>query len=297
MENVTLTVLGTPSGRDFGAIVSSSGGMALRELPSEEVIALFIEHGALLFRGFEPDRESFREFSGRFASRFTVYPGPTRTTVGDPADAIQTVNGSDRGLSFHSEFSWLPTFPHLCWFHCVKPPTEGGQTLLCDGARVPDELSPSTRSLLEQKRLRWTTQIPLAAARAFLAEDDVEGWIRQSGHEQTFSLDGDSVRIDYIVPALTRSRYGAHLVFTNSLLLWLRDFPHGPLFPRFEDGSQVPAEVLTELIRITDRHAVQVAWQSGDLLMFDNTRVMHGRVKLTHPEARVIHTRFGYAAF
>jgi hypothetical protein len=50
-----------------------------------------------------------------------------------------------------------------------------------------------------------------------------------------------------------------------------------PITVRMEDGAPVPGPVIKELMALNQRLAVAVAWGAGDLLMVDNTRILHGR--------------------
>jgi alpha-ketoglutarate-dependent taurine dioxygenase len=46
---------------------------------------------------------------------------------------------------------------------------------------------------------------------------------------------------------------------------------------RLEDGSKIPAEVVREIEAVSEACTVELPWWDGDLIMIDNTRVLHGR--------------------
>jgi hypothetical protein len=69
------------------------------------------------------------------------------------------------------------------------------------------------------------------------------------------------------------------------------------IFPTFEDGSIIPDAICEELRTVTDELTTAHRWQTGDILMVDNSRVMHGRNEVHDLQERVIWTQFGYASF
>jgi alpha-ketoglutarate-dependent taurine dioxygenase len=59
---------------------------------------------------------------------------------------------------------------------------------------------------------------------------------------------------------------------------------------KFDDNSKIPDELIKELNRIAERITTNIDWQKGDILMIDNTRIMHGRRAFTD-ETREIYIR------
>ena len=97
-------------------------------------------------------------------------------------------------------------------------------------------------------------------------------------------------------PFLHRPLFDQRPVFGNFLLfarymLGTRDFP------RFEDGSVVPDNIVAALKSTSDSITVAHRWQAGDILMLDNSRFMHGRNEVIDPDERQIWTQFGYSSF
>jgi alpha-ketoglutarate-dependent taurine dioxygenase len=46
---------------------------------------------------------------------------------------------------------------------------------------------------------------------------------------------------------------------------------------RFADDSRLPDDVVAEIREVTDKLTLPVAWEARDLIMVDNSRLMHGR--------------------
>ena len=46
---------------------------------------------------------------------------------------------------------------------------------------------------------------------------------------------------------------------------------------RLEDGSRLPRELVQDVVRVQQEVIIDLDWQSGDFVLLDNTRTMHGR--------------------
>jgi len=111
--------------------------------------------------------------------------------------------------------------------------------------------------------------------------------IRQRSYVDMVAV-GGRIRIDHLTAPLVPTRHGQRVAFCNNLLLH-----HGmQAGVPFADGSDLDEAAYERLARLAGRLTVEVAWQSGDVLMVDNTRMMHGRRAILD-ERRLILTRFG----
>lgn len=281
---------------DFGVIVSPDPGTGA-VLPAEErkqVMELFREHGAVLFRHFAADEHDFVSFSSVFTSRFFSHGADRRKKIDEEGTVATAVLG-ERELSLHCELAYVPLGPEVVWFHCKTPPIQDGQTTLCDGVQFYERLSKQTRTLLERKKLKyrhnwgknlWTGFLgvdnPEDAKRIIQTYDGVQ--LRESSNEQ--------LCYDYVSSALKITRFSAEIAFLNSLEILFYDSSYNsPIGVVMDDDSAVPQEILLD-IRETGKKVVRdLTWEKGDVLMFDNNRLMHGRRGFTGE--RTLHTRFG----
>ncbi len=69
-----------------------------------------------------------------------------------------------------------------------------------------------------------------------------------------------------------------------------------PNIIKFEDDADIPEEVMSEINEIAQKITTEIAWQQGDILMIDNTRVLHGR-RAFSDEKREIYIRLCAPAF
>src|SRR5437763_1481966 len=130
----------------------AGGGADICALDRNQIIEAFRESGLVWFEGFALDLDLFREFTTLFTSHFvTEYNPLERHYVGD---GTMTVQYYHEGIPLHGEMAYLPRVspqlapPDILWFYCARPARGHGDTLVCDGAKVVEELSKATQRLL-----------------------------------------------------------------------------------------------------------------------------------------------------
>jgi len=110
-----------------------------------------------------------------------------------------------------------------------------------------------------------------------------------------YFLEGKLV-MEFMAPFLGKTKFHQGLAFAN-FLLFARFAIKTDRFPVFEDGSEIPSLLCNQIASLAKSITTLVEWEPYDLLMLDNTRVMHGRMPIENTEEREILTRFGYANF
>ena len=68
------------------------------------------------------------------------------------------------------------------------------------------------------------------------------------------------------------------------------------LYPTFANGCIITEDVIETVRDVAEGYTFEIHWCDQDLLMFDNTRFMHGRRAITDPR-RTIWTQFSDAGF
>ena len=294
-----------PLGDSFGRVFAAVEPQPLAALDPQEVAALFREHGALLFRGFGASRDQFLAFTETLSRDFSTYQGGffrDRQPVGDK-DTLLTVTGSQEGFAIplHGEMYYTARQPGLLWFFCEKPAEQGGQTTLCDGEEIFRRLSDATRRLFLEKRIQYVRRLPDGAWQSAFGTADLAEAERLCAEQETsLRFDADDRRGRDRAPGLGchpggRKDTGERDTFINNLVsLYMGELSlkrgtaaetikglSGRSFPivvRMEDGSPIPGAVIKELLAINQRHAVAVPWNAGDIVLVDNTRILHGRL-------------------
>lgn len=275
-----------PLAETFGLLLRSPDPVrALDTLADEAVIEAYVRTGAVLFRGFRTTLETFDRFTSRFLQACVVNGNETRRDV-VPARQIQTVNAGCEPIALHAEMGYSPIRPDLLFFHCLTPPQRGsGETLLCDGVDAWNRMAPHLRTPFEQSPIRY-----------HFARSHLLGAQLQS-HEARLAADpgvrhyerhaDGSVDLDFVVPAARPSLHGAGLAFANSVIVEAAS-------ASFDSGVPIARELRLELFAFTTKMSHRLHWEEGDILMLDNSRIMHGRNRIQPGDTRSIVVRMGW---
>lgn len=273
------------------AQIAGSAGEALSSVSVESVRDAISARGLLLLRGFETHLAGFEAFTKRFSRRFYVHGNPERAQV-SADDTTQEVQPGRYPIPLHLERGTTPFSPDLYWFYCKKPAGDGGETTYCDGLQLLSSLGADVLQFFREQRICWHNHFPAqvwrrayrTASRA-QAEQLLQS-MRRTTSDLQYRFDGDdSLHLSFVTSAIRRSKHGDHEVFANSLLMrdGLRSMYHATL----ADGAAIPAAIYAELEVVAARLTYVHRWQAGDIIVVDNTRIMHGRRGFADPGRRI----------
>ncbi|MDH6579064.1 AMP-binding protein [Kitasatospora sp. MAP5-34] len=287
----TVQPYGSGSGR---LVLAAPGQDSLGELAPEYVTRLLAEAGFLVLRGFRPDLEAFSLFVKNHSDRVTL--DPARSFHG--GDVAQKVDAGTDAVGLHLENGNSPFRPDLTWFLCEKAAASGSQTTVCDGYRVWDAVGEEARTAFAAQDIQYSRRVEEPKWRAFafhrlggvkpldeITLDDFTGLVEDPESTVVEPLPDGSVTYAYRTPAAHRTLFGDRLSWANSIF--------GPSYNyekpviTFADGSELPAALLAELERVTAQVTEDVEWQDGDVVLIDNTRVMHGRRAIEDPDRTI----------
>lgn len=294
-------VMGLPFARCSGAgiptITSQNADDPIDFLGQDAVVNCFKAHGAILFRGFRVGLENFQSLVRSCSNCRLSYPGDQRKSVSSDS-LVQTVAAGMGPIPLHSELSHTPFLPDVCWFYCVRAPRIGSETTLCDGAKLCTLLPAPAIDLLGRKMLRYKRIVPSNFWRFVLgisSSEQLKEFLKNDPRSAFFHLQGEDVMQDYVAPALHTSRFGTTPVFANNVL---HNFRKGKTltYPTFDDNTCLSEELILELGSAAASCTIDVQWKDEDLLVIDNTRMMHGRRAISDPN-RTIWTQFSDAVF
>lgn len=275
----------SPLSLRFGALLTRASEDSILDLDKDGVVAELIRSGAILFRDFPLDLDIFEAFTRRFSDKFLIHPAVMSSDARRTRHVIrgytQTVDEKTYGINPHREMSYTPICPDVLWFYCLTPnPRSSGRTYLCDGKLIWDECDPELKDYLLSRRLRYTYSLPREVWQGLLetrSQDHVAAFAAAvPGLEVSFRSDG-SADVVYDAPVAVPTRDGSGLAFANSMLrLW----PFGSeteALPDLDDGTVVKPEIMRRLMQVAFGSAVWIDWEPNDLLLIDNSRVLHGR--------------------
>ena len=295
-----------------GTVIEPLAPAALADVAVQPVLDAFARDGVVLLRGFDADLEGFRALTDRLGRDFSLYEGGVfrfraldREQVGkDPT--VMTTTGQSTGFPIapHGEMYYMGKRPSTMWFFCQRPAAKGGQTTVHDGALVARELDDAARSELMRRDTVYERRLGDADWRTTFRTESRERALElcaDAGTEASFADDG-SLSLRYTCRAIV-DRDGVPTCVNSVLPVWTTEhaFESGwvrenmgdlgdtsPISVRFEDGSRLPPALVEEIARAAEEAATEVDWQAGDLLMIDNTRVMHGRRRTKDAERSVV---------
>jgi len=279
---------------NFGTEIRCEAGDSISDLDVQKLIELFKKSGVLLFRDFNTDLDEFNCFAEQFGADFMTYKGGgyIRRKVNEGVDeTLLSVNydhGREQdtfGLPLHGEMYYVDQRPVALWFYCMMPAASDGETTICDGSELYDELSDEIKQLLKVKRLKYIrTYLDGEWQKVYETDDinDAVGFAESNG--LTVKVDTNSaLNTEYIYPAVITGRWGGRKVYINNILTvqWQEDMGRKTSIVRFEDGEPIPRSLIDEVVSIQQRIMIPIAWKKGDFTLLDNTRTLHGRRAFT----------------
>jgi alpha-ketoglutarate-dependent taurine dioxygenase len=293
----------------LGKVVEAEPGTTLQDLDTDELKSLFKEEGFLIFRGFNPDTKAFEHFTDGFSDDYMDHRGggSLREVINKDGDkTILSVSynydpnksGFDKKdqksfpLALHSDRSYTKTQPPLMWFCCVTPAKVEGETLICDGVQVAKALSPRTVEFFRNSRINYIRTYTEKEWQLWAQTDSLDG-VRSYCDENELKLTvnpDNSITTESLKWAIVKPRWTDQDAFVNSMLLvqWQEDvLKVKRSVVRMEDGSEIPADIWSDVRAVTDEKLREIHWHPGDIAMLDNTRMLHGRREFSDPNRRI----------
>ncbi|MFE4425133.1 TauD/TfdA family dioxygenase [Streptomyces sp. NPDC056817] len=293
-NDLRLTSLGDGDGILITPRAANTPVTALHEAGLDELLA---DAGHLLIRGFAPSVEDFNALVQTYSSRTTL--DPARVFHGD---AAQKVDSGTDAIGLHVENGATPYAPDLLWFHCVKAASSGSQTTVCDGYRVWDALSERAKELFAGQPISYTRTVPAELWRrlaAFLAGDgrspgeatvaDLYAQANPGSKVEFTELADGSLHYSFQVFAAHPTKWSTRTAWANSLLGPSYNYESPQI--RFADGSAIPEDITAEYAEVTERLTEEILWQDGDIVLIDNSRVMHGRRSITDTNRTILNSQ------
>jgi hypothetical protein len=273
-------------GKNGVKILNSENYQSILELSVQTTLDYFKLFGILLFRSFDVNYQTMKAFAEKFSSRFVL--DKDRPIVDPRNKFITLVDPGMHYVSPHCENANSPFRPDVVWFCCAVPAAQGGETLYWDGIRVWEEMSEELKDLFISKKIRFLQKFPAADWKRFLGSgatladvkrtlDGIEGLSYWINEDQCVSL-------EYVCSAVVKTKYNNKNAFANSLISEHKN-PRGVV--TFEDGSPIPIPVINQIQEVMNKLTEVISWQSGDLVMIDNSRFLHGRRSFTDTRRRI----------
>jgi alpha-ketoglutarate-dependent taurine dioxygenase len=272
---------------------------------TEEINRLLVKEKALVARGFGLTAETLGPVLDLLLPERLpyVHGNSPRTKVGSNL-YTSTEYPPEFTISMHNELSYAHQWPSRLAFFCDRRATTGGATPVVDGSVWLDALDPEVRDAYRHG-VRYTQNLHsgVGFGRSWQdtfetdRRDDVEAYLAATGATWEWRPHG-GIRVSMVRPATIRHPVVGTETWFNQSDQWhtaaldaetaaalTELFPADelPQSVTFADGSPIPPE---HVLQVRDRglaSAVDVSWNSGDLMLIDNVLVAHGRRPFTGP--------------
>jgi hypothetical protein len=256
--------------------VDATESASLRSLPRSLALDLIAEHGLVLFRGFQADAPTAAEYVSNFGAILRSLE----------------ITGN-KFIALHGELMYTPFPPDLLCFTCeVAPLGVGGETMLCDGVRLLDRMSPALRRFFDENEIRYRSRWSVEFLRQIFGASDRSALVQALSARPGLLFtpgDDDKWELDMRQNAVIQTRFGAKRAFVNSILVRLLDnrpLPERDYTLTLANGEEFPRSILQELAGLADQNTGFLRWQNGDFAVLDNSRMMHGRRAMAQEQPR-----------
>jgi len=269
-----------------GALLDASATPDPRSMDLGPVLDAFHTYGAVIIQGADISREGFVDFTERFLGSFMEYVGGADNERGSAfgkSNTVLTVTGGNtqkQAIPLHGEMFYTEPRPKTLFFSCVRPADDRGETTICDGVALWKALPDEARKLFEDNRLVYRRLYDDDSWKKVYKTDDIHRvaeMCARNGVKLTENPDGT---IETVHVCWAYHDHAAGRSFINSILTWAaREYLAGikDSQVRFEDGSELPKDMLYRIHEIAETLTVNVPWKPGTTAIVDNMRVMHGR--------------------
>ncbi|MCI3275051.1 TauD/TfdA family dioxygenase [Streptomyces cylindrosporus] len=284
----------TAYGTGTGLLVEPDTTVPLHDVTPATIKNLLPTAGVLLLRGFtHTDLAAFTSLVQRTSTSTTL--DPAREFYSEVAQKVDS--GTD-ALGLHTENGNNPFRPHLVWFYCAKAARTGSQTTVCDGHRVWDALSAAAREAFTAQDIvyaryvaehQWKTMTHHLLDKTRPLEDitieDLQNLLSTTPDTDIAAQPDGGITYAFRTPAAGPTLFGSRTAFANSLLGPSYNYEKPTI--TFADGSPLPDALLAEVESVTAGLTEEIDWRDGDVVVIDNTRVMHGRRAITDPNRTI----------
>ncbi|WP_299210418.1 TauD/TfdA family dioxygenase [uncultured Dokdonia sp.] len=304
----------------FGILVQADKGEQFKDLSIQEIESLFKEHRTILFRGFETDISRFKAFTQQFTSEFSDYKGGgsrwkmiDRKSVGNDK-TVMTTTGANQSfeIPLHGEMYYMDSPPEHIWFYGDVAPTEGGQTTICDGITLFENLEEEVQSFFLNNQIQYQRFLPDGVWQdTFLTKDveEAKAFLASKKNNAVYDATDKSFKVTYNCHPLVEHTLSRKRAFINNILYiymaewaftsgWIKGHlndttTQSPIVVRQGDGSKIPYSIIESVMKTAAKITYNIDWQQGDLAMIDNTSVLHGRRETVDGVPRNILVRMG----
>jgi alpha-ketoglutarate-dependent taurine dioxygenase len=268
--------------------------------PSKTIVSDLINtHGFVVFRGYgiQSDQDFHRFVEGLGLENFKYADSFSNAVRHNRTDRVFTANEAPPNVEIflHHEMAQTLTFPGALFFFCEKAAESGGATPICRSDRTLKTLETQNPTFIAKLRsvgVKYRNSMPSEAnhesgqGRSWKdtltvnSAHEAEEKLAALGYQFNWLEDGG---LSVQTPALAAvDHFGRGKdVFFNQIVAAAAGWTVAAddREPRlcFGDDSPIEHADLADTIKAAYQHTVDLEWQTGDVALLDNLKVMHGR--------------------
>ena len=268
--------------------------------PSKTIVSDLINaHGFVVFRGYDVQSDQdFHRFVESFGLENFKYADSFSNAVRhNRTDRVFTANEAPPNVEIflHHEMAQTLTFPGALFFFCEKAAESGGATPICRSdltLKTLETQNPAFVAKLRSVGVKYRNSMPSEANHE---SGQGRSWkdtlTVNSAHEAEEKLVALGYQFNWLedgglsvqTPALAAvDHFGRGKdVFFNQIVAAAAGWTVAAddKEPRlcFGDDSPIEHADLAGTIKAAYQHTVDLKWQTGDVALLDNLKVMHGR--------------------
>jgi len=248
----------------------------------EKFKSYFNDIGFIWVKNFIESPDQFQEIVDRYTLTYSNDAARRSNRFGK--SKIKNVDYGFGEIPLHSESSFSPNCPEIIWFYCVHTPSYSSEsTKICDGSRVWNKLSKSTKHFLLSNPIEYELSIDLGREIS-----NREWFINRPGCGNAFINEGrlNFTSKRYAVNELFDSSGKSYIAFANHLFAPLEQ--ETQILSRKVKGQEIPSSLIQECNEICKEETKDILWESGDFIFLNNKRFMHGRGEINKDSRRDI---------
>lgn len=242
-----------------------------------EILEAVKENGIIILRDFNLSVEKFSDFIGNICSKVTNDPARTAS-----AKNTQLIESGDMTMGLHLENGNAPFMPDFQFFYCAVAPTNLSRTTYCDGVEAYQKLDKTYAQELFNREIMYTRNINDSLWKKYFSTElqqdinrikDVLPYL--PNYVEIREKDANNIqwrvrrKVVFDSP-LSKKRVLAHCIYGPSINY---DIAH----TTWSDGSMIRPSILNAISEICDELTKPIPYASGDVVILDNHRIMHGR--------------------
>lgn len=272
---------------DNGIIIQGSNSLNLEKLNREKIINLFNKYGIIVFRDFKFNPRNVIKFTDLYTYRYANDARRREEKFNNKR--INSVDLGYKKMALHSEASFSPSWPQILWFVCLKPPKYSGYTTFCDGVKIYEKLSLTTKKFFLKNQILYELKIPFEKKENINRKSKIKEWLLNTPgtFDTSINLKEGFLFTKFKKYAVNEIKKPGVLSFCNHLLAVFGTDPQ-ILSCKLSNGKKIPKKIYKEINKITSEFTLELKWKKNDICMIDNKRFMHGRTKIFKKEKREI---------